>query len=715
MNGLKYILLMGVIISGFSFPATAQDEADDYEFAPEDLFFFEDEIVYTASRQEQKIKDAPSTITVISGEELKAFGIFWLPDLFRQIPGLDVSGATLAETEVSTRGRGLVVLPSDSSAAPGFGNSVSVGSSRMLVMIDGRSVYEDFWGKTYWATLGVTIDEIERIEIIRGPGSALYGANAFDGVINIITKPVETLNGTLFSVTGGERGTLFASALSAHQFEKWGYKISLNHQQMDDWNVVYQDELSDPDSEPEIHHIKDRESFNIHQVNAQTMYRLTPDQQLKVYASYTGGLMNVDSGDPVNPFEMEINAGTAWLQYQTPVLSLNLSWDGRYHVATNADYAQFNPNFDGDFDIQTQTFHSDLQYTIQSQEHHNMIFGASYRFNRFKSDLLNSVDPRTIEQFGELDVNDTQQEHLASMYGQDRVQIHPKIAFTAGLRYDYHSLTGNNLSPRGSLILSPTDKDVLRVSVGYAFRNPTAYESYVLLDSFVESEIEVDGQTIPFIYIFRLRGNDQLNPEKVRSIELAYSHYRKGLMVRLEGFHNQIEDFIISNVDVRVQPFPPDDPREIHQRERERYVNYDGTATGIGGELTLEYRPYTWLYTFFNWSYQEWKDDETGQKISFVPQHRGNVGIRYMPQVGPAFSTVIHYVGDIHYPETTPSEKNDAVNAYAFVELSAGYSFLENVRASVSVFNLFDEDFRGTPTGEILLGRRIVGQMSISF
>src|SRR5438132_4063130 len=142
----------------------------DQALIPELELIKEEETVSIASRYEQPISQAPSNVYVITDEDIRHSGATDIPTILRRIPGLEVMQTTGADFNVSVRGNNQLV------------------SNKILVMVDGRSIYFDVQGLVYWKALPVTLPEIKRIEVLKGPASVMYGFNAFDGIINIITK-----------------------------------------------------------------------------------------------------------------------------------------------------------------------------------------------------------------------------------------------------------------------------------------------------------------------------------------------------------------------------------------------------------------------------------------------------------------------------------------------------------------------------------------------
>ncbi len=156
-----------------------------------------EQVVVSAARGASSRLDAPSATTIITDEDIRLSGARSLPDLLRRVPGMETLTLTVADTSLAVRG---------------FNQRLS---NKLLVLLNGRSVYLDFLGMTWWSMLPIQMEDIERVEVIRGPGSTLYGANAFGGVVNIITKPPGEKRST-FSATVGTGGPRLLGGGDAH-------------------------------------------------------------------------------------------------------------------------------------------------------------------------------------------------------------------------------------------------------------------------------------------------------------------------------------------------------------------------------------------------------------------------------------------------------------------------------------------------------------------
>ena len=180
----------------------------------EDVF---EETVVTASKGAQSPLDAPNSTSIITEQDIRLSGLIQIPDLLRRLAGVDVMEVTNSQTEVV-----------DARVQP-------APSNKVLVLINGRSVYVDLLGATFWATLPIGVEDIERIEVVRGPGSALYGADAFNGVINIITKaPGEGKSG--FSVAYGDHNLAHGSMSATGRDKEIAYRLSAGFDYYPRWS-----------------------------------------------------------------------------------------------------------------------------------------------------------------------------------------------------------------------------------------------------------------------------------------------------------------------------------------------------------------------------------------------------------------------------------------------------------------------------------------------
>ncbi|MBH0188893.1 MAG: TonB-dependent receptor [Nitrospira sp.] len=267
--------ILGLLLVCFSMPAVAAPEpARESKDAPHVFSLIEEETVSTAIRREQPISQAPSNVYVITAEDIRQSGAPDVPTILRRIPGLDVMQVTGADFNVSVRGNNQL-----------FAN-------KMLVLIDGRSVYIDVQGFIFW----------KGIEVIKGPVAALYGFNAFDGVVNIITKSPKEMAGTTLQVGGGEVGTISTSAVQAGAEGNFKYRVSGGYEQNHQWRA------------------QDTAAFRSYKFNSQMDYALSGQSK----ASVSGGLVYMDPHD--GPL---VGAGSTLLTSGVKLPYANLSYENQ--------------------------------------------------------------------------------------------------------------------------------------------------------------------------------------------------------------------------------------------------------------------------------------------------------------------------------------------------------------------------------------------------
>ena len=168
----------------------------------------EEDVVFTAARHEQEIGMSPSAITVVTREDIETSGATTITDLLRLVPGMDVLLISPYFTAITAR----LYWTNE--------------NNHFLVLIDGREANLDSIGQTPWALQPVLLEDIERIEIIRGPGSSLYGANAVAGVVSITTRSLPEKTSGWTRVIGGEAGIVQAGARASTRIGDWGFSLS---------------------------------------------------------------------------------------------------------------------------------------------------------------------------------------------------------------------------------------------------------------------------------------------------------------------------------------------------------------------------------------------------------------------------------------------------------------------------------------------------------
>ena len=206
---------LGLVCLCLSFvPASAQ-EAEKPE--KKDMKKVDDIIVVTASRTEQRLHEVPSAISVLTAEQMEHIPADDYGDYLRNVPGLNVSQMSARDIQITGR------------------TATSSLATSQLVLLDNRTLYLDFFGFVMWDFVPLDVKEIKQIEVVRGPGSAVWGANAMSGVVNLITKKPSEMQGTSLTLGAGDFSTLYGSITHAGVTSsgKGGYKVSASFFEQD--------------------------------------------------------------------------------------------------------------------------------------------------------------------------------------------------------------------------------------------------------------------------------------------------------------------------------------------------------------------------------------------------------------------------------------------------------------------------------------------------
>lgn len=655
--------ILGLMLAALPIPAlAAPEQANESEGSPDVFSFIEEETVSTAIRREQPISQAPSNVYVITAEDIRQSGAPDIPTILRRIPGLEVMQITGADFNVSVRGNNQL-----------FAN-------KMLVLVDGRSVYIDVQGFVFWKGLPVTLPEIKQIEVIKGPVAALYGFNAFDGVVNIITKSPKEMEGTTLQMGGGEIGTVSTSAVHAGGEGNFKYRVSGGYEQQHQWRD------------------RDAMAFRTYKFNSQTDYALSGRSK----ASVSGGLVYMDphDGPLVGSGNSLLNSGVHLpyvnLSYEHQGFFLRTYWNGFFadvdasaHPLLRNFVKVTDPTGHSDLDFSGNTYNIEGQHSLKVGESVQFTYGINYRHNTFACNCISA--------FGK--------ENRLGMYVQGEWSLLPSITVIGGFRYDLHTQINPTSSPRLAVLYTPIPGHTLRAQASVAYRPPTLFETHedVRLTPLVPNPLFPASN--PVI------GSGNLHPEKIVSYELGYQgwFYRHRIRVRADLFFNRTSNLISLESTSTMTTTVNSDKTEIY-----------------GGEAGVEFQLASWLTGFSNYSFQEIGTNITGLGRRGAPQSKVNAGLRGEWDNGISGEVVLHYVGPAQYPLAESFaifgvSPGTQVSDYTLLNLRAGYRFWEqdtaagnrrSAEVALSVFNALDDSHREHPLGD-LIDRRIMAWLTL--
>ena len=619
----------------------------------------EEESVSIASRYEQPISQAPSNVYVITDEDIRHSGATDVPTLLRRIPGMEVMQTSGADFNVSVRGNN------------------QDNANKLLVMVDGRSIYLDVQGTMNWRLLPITLPEIKRIEVLKGPASAVWGFNAFDGVINIITKSPEEMKGTTLQFGGGSYGTIMASAIQAGNTEKFGYRLSIGHSQNASWNnssaLAFRDAL-----------------FNV-----LTEYALSAESKIKV----SGGIVDSNAFNALVGQDVLIAQRPAQsyasIAYERPTFFIRAFWNRIDTTANPVFQPQLAPflRYTGKDGSPTQTFvgdtyNIDVQHSLELWSSNRLTYGVNYR--------LNALSSTAISQYST--------ENRAGLFLHDEWKIAAPFTVIAGVRYDMDTFIHPTVSPRIALLYTASPDHTFRISGSVAYRPPA------LLDK-KEDALVTTRPPLPSLTT-SVTGGQSLAPEQMISYEAGYQgwYWLHRLRIRADAFYNHISDLI----SVRNQ-----------SATAATFTNDPGSADIYGGEIGVEFLATKWLTGFVNYSYQDIHQTFTGRVQRGGPRNKLNIGLRGEWDNGLSAEAIFHYYGSAGYPPgqsfTTFSQAGlvplppPDVGSYNLLNLRAGYRFWhDKAEVATSAFNALNDKHREYPLGETI-GSRVMGWLTVRF
>jgi iron complex outermembrane receptor protein len=577
-----------------------------------------EETVVAAARRSQSTLEAPNATTVITGDEIRASGLVSLPEILRRVPGAEVMTMGWANANVSFRG---------------FNQRIN---NKVLVLVDGRPEYQDFLGVTLWPVVPVGLEEIERIEVIRGPAGALYGANAMLGVVNIITRAPGTGPKAEFSGFGGN-GNVAGGSLTASGGDAVKFRASVGYQQGDKFTRDYAEGRPDVVSalpEPNL-------SLRSARANFTGFYAVNKHVTLAASAGVNRLFAEVYGIGLLRNYYIDGLGGYAKLDATAGPVKIRFFWN-HFNVANGPQY-----NVRGQRDllvpIDSNVFDGEalVQQAFELGGHHQIGFGVSGRLKRQSWGYLSGF---------------TEELHGAA-FVQDEWRLFSALTIVGSFRIDRHPLVNMGApglvpSPRLSLVLVPTEGHAFRGIVASAFRQPTFLESYASV------AVPTPGVTGSSVFT---QGNRALNPESLLSFELGYrgEAARVGLSWDLAGYVNIVRNLIVLSA---VNPLPAnqvfDTRSQTYLLGRSVFVNDPGVYRAVGGELGitwnatrgLDLRASTALQTI-----QAIDPTSVCGPCAQAPALKVNGGVIYRSPVNLDFAVDVSYVSSTTWVEREPS------------------------------------------------------------
>jgi iron complex outermembrane recepter protein len=598
--------------------------------------------VTSVSKKEQKLARAGAAVYVITQEDIHRSGMTSIPDLLRMAPGIDVAQIDANTYAISVRG---------------FNDRLA---NSVLVLIDGRTVYTPTTSGVYWDQQDVPLEDIDRIEIIRGPGGTVWGANAVNGVINIITKSAQATQGGLVSADAGSHETVHGLAQYGAKIGQSGaYRVFGNYSNTGNLTASDGKEATDG---WQMRHLGFRSDWNLSPRDTLTvegdLLQTVEDQTISVTFSNalpTQGTFSekvwVDAGDLLERWNRTLSNGSD--------LSLQVYYD-RYKRHDEGVTETLN------------TVDFDFHHHLALGSRHDVVWGAGYR--------VTSDDH--IPGYGKTYVPLSLTNNLFSAFVQDEMTISDSLRFTLGSKIEHNAYTGFEYEPSAQLVWQPTTRQSLWVSGARAIRQPSREEAGLLIDLAI---VPLPGGNFGVV---KLTGDPDRKAEELRDLEAGYRiQAAKRLSLDIASFSSYYHNLITTdNADAffTTEPSPPHlvlplifgNKASAHTYGAEVFANWNVTHRW---KISPSYTAVHMRVTLDPTS----TDTHQVELAANTPQHQFQIRSFLNLTHNMDWDSALYYVGRLREGGDGP------VPAYTRLDTRLGWRIGESVELSIVGQNLF--------------------------
>lgn len=618
--------------------ALADDAKDDlFSLSLEELSNLE---ITSVSKRSERASEVAAAVHVITAEDIKRSGATSIPEALRLAPGVNVARAGSDQWAISIRG---------------FNAQFS---NKLLVLIDGRSVYTPLFSGVVWDVQDTLVEDIDRIEVIRGPGGTIWGANAVNGVINIITKKAKDTQQALASYEQGTHEEKAAFRYGGKVGEDMHYRAFVQQKHNRDYKLANETNAGDDWDQWRTGMRVDMDNLSYGSLTVQSeLYNGQEDHQM---------LLPALSGAYVNPVSDEWDVGGGHLlaswNYDTGV--------NQYSLTGYYDYASRNTVV---FEDKTQTFDLDFNHSFKASDHHDMIWGLGYRLINTDvngTDII-SYDPAT------------RTDNLFSAFLQDKVAlITDELFLTLGSKFEHNDYTGFEWQPSARMSWLINDKQTLWGAVTRSVRTPSrATHDLSIAVAGVPSAASPTGSLL-----VRQIASDTVNSEELLSYELGYRvQPTEDLSFDLAAFYNDYPTLVS---DSQGSPYLDSNATFGPHVVLPYLVGDDSKGTTIGFEISADWKASPHWMLSSSYSMLE-MDIEGGSTFvsgdGRTPHHQFSLETHYTPDEHWEFDNMFYYVDQLN-PSTTLE-----IPRYWRYDTRLAYNFDNGLSLSLIGQNLLDD------------------------
>jgi iron complex outermembrane receptor protein len=584
----------------------------------------------SAARKTQKLWDTASALFVISQEDIRRAGITSIPEALRMVPGIQVARIDANKWAISARG---------------FNAQFS---SKLLVMIDGRTVYTPLRSEVFWDVQDTLIEDIDRIEVIRGPGASLWGANAVNGIINIITKSSQKTKGNLVTTHlsdeservvfgirhGGELNKDMHYRVYGKFYDHDSFVDNQGQEQPDNWQMK-------------------RGGFRVDwKRNRRDAFTFQGD----IYNGFAGKIVEVPRPIP-RTIHGDANLG-----------GLNLVGRWQHALATGEvilqAYYDHTKRDDLVFKEVRHTFDVDFQHRWQRNQRQELIWGLGFRHSRDEIDSYTEF----------LSYSPTKRQvNLFSAFAQGEFGLLPKQwKLTLGTKFEHNDYSGFEIQPSVRSWFLINDQQSLWAAVSRAIREPSRTDEDMKLD--VGS---------PDLHIL-IQGNPDSQSENVLAYELGYRwNPTQNFLLDASLFYNEYEHLQTAEM-VGFKPFPPP-PVLAMQMDNKMYGETYGLELAAYWQMTKDWKwvaTYNYLDAQLHLNAESTDSNDTEQQEGNNPHHQATLRSLLTLPHRLELDTAIYYVDNL---------PNLNIAHYTRFDIRLGWQPKTNLEFSFGARNLFDK------------------------
>jgi iron complex outermembrane receptor protein len=687
---------------------------------------YEEQVVVTASRTEEQLVNAPAAVSVISAETIQNSPATNIGDLLRAVPGVNVTQVSARDVNITTRG------------------ATSTLATSQLALVDGRSIYLDFFGMVMWDLVPTNPNDIKQIEVIRGPASAVWGANAMTGVVNVITRSpreiaaqgantftigVGAFNRDVTGVDAGgsaltrdqSAGSLFyvngahAQAVDSH----WAYKVSAGYLTQDPlprpigiipntFKTPYTSFVNAGTSQPKF--------------DGRVDYDVTGGGTVTVSGGVAGTGGIIHSG--IGPFDIDKSSHMTDLTTRYQKGGRRVAFFTNLLNGTASNLLAFTQNGRPlALDFVTKTFDFEASDVHAFGTKNVVSYGGNFRHNTFDISVAPTGDDR----------------NEGGAYAQDEIFLGSHFRWVVGGRVDkFSSISDAVFSPRTTFMIKPDAANTFRVSFNRAFRAPS------FINNNIQTTIlnQVDLRALaplpslsPFIFPISAVGNTDLKQETMTAYELGYSGVvGKRANLTAAVYWNRTENGIYFTP-VRFYsatnpppgwPLPPAIlavlaglPTPVILPQQFTYLNF-GEVKDKGIELGADAAANRHLNVFANYSYQWMPVAErlppgtTINDINWPAKNRFNAGfdVSYQRVFG---NLSVNHTDSAYWQDVLDVRYAGSTKPYTIVNTGIGLRWVgDKLVTSLKITNLGNQEVQQHIFGDIVK-RQVVGELRVTF